>query len=185
MAQSVWDQFASRMLRVAQRKLGGARGRRVADEEDVALSAFESFCAGVEAGRFHTTEDKDELWPLLKVITERKAIDYLQHERRLKRGGGQVRGESALDAGADTSAAGGFGQIGGDQRSPLSEIQAKELYEQLLEVLDDETLCSIAVWKMEGYTNEEIAELLSCSRSTVVRKLEVIRTIWGAQFHDE
>ena len=150
MARSVWGRFAGRMSRLARRRLGGIRGRRVVDEEDVALSAFQSFCTGVATGRFQNVDDDDALWPLLKTITDRKAIDYLQRERRLKRGSGKVRGESAFDAGSDQSTAVGMVQVCGGGRSPLSEVQARELYQQLLDALDDETLCSIAVRKMEG-----------------------------------
>ena len=80
---------------------------------------------------------------------------------------------------------------GGDprfsERMPASEqvVEAAERYEQLLEVLGNEQLQKIAVWKMKGYTNEEIAGMLSCSRATVVRKLDVIRQIWNAERDDE
>jgi len=34
------------------------------------------------------------------------------------------------------------------------------------------------LWKFEGYTTEEIAGRLGCSRSKVARKLELIRKTW-------
>ena len=39
----------------------------------------------------------------------------------------------------------------------------------------------IALWKLEGYTNEEIASLptMNCSVRTVERKLRLIREAWG------
>ena len=43
------------------------------------------------------------------------------------------------------------------------------------------SLRKIAMWKMEGYTNEEIAEMLPCSRATVARKLAIIRKIWRSE----
>ena len=46
--------------------------RRAADEEDVALSAFDSFCRGAEQGRFPQLDGRDDLWHLLVVITVRK-----------------------------------------------------------------------------------------------------------------
>jgi DNA-binding CsgD family transcriptional regulator len=39
-------------------------------------------------------------------------------------------------------------------------------------------LRDVAVWKMEGYTNEEIAGQLGRSVPTVERKLASIRKIW-------
>ena len=47
----------------------------------------------------------------------------------------------------------------------------------LLESLGDVTLRLIALWRDEGYTDQEIAERLGCSRVTVQRKLKCIRTI--------
>ncbi|MBC8876713.1 MAG: RNA polymerase subunit sigma-70 [Planctomycetes bacterium] len=185
MARSVWDRFGSRLMQVARRKLGNGFSGRVADEEDVVISAFNSFCARVAAGKIEMTDDEEDLWPLLKVITERKAIDYFQRERRQKRGGGQVRGESALDGGSKSPRAGGVGEVPAGDRSPSSMARAAEMFEQLLDVLDDDMLRVIAIFKMEGRTNPEIAEIFCISRATVVRKLEVIRTVWEAQLQDE
>ena len=47
--------------------------------------------------------------------------------------------------------------------------------ECLLAGLGDEELRSVAVWKLEGYTNEEIAAQLGRAPSTVARKLQLIR----------
>jgi hypothetical protein len=50
-AQKLWEEYFSRLVVLARGKLRGAQ-RRVADEEDVALSAFDSFCRGAEGNRF-------------------------------------------------------------------------------------------------------------------------------------
>jgi hypothetical protein len=49
----------------------------------------------------------------------------------------------------------------------------------LLDLLGDKTLRQVAVWKMEGYGNHEIANKLACSLRTVARKLEAIRILWS------
>jgi len=36
----------------------------------------------------------------------------------------------------------------------------------------------IAQWKLDGYTNAEIAQRLGCGLRTVERRLELIRRIW-------
>ena len=66
----------------------------------MALSAFDSFCRGVEQGRFPQLKDRDGLWALLVLITVRKAADLANYNRRERRGSGQVRGDSALAAAA-------------------------------------------------------------------------------------
>lgn len=46
--------------------------------------------------------------------------------------------------------------------------------------LEDTTLRSVATWKLEGYTDAEIAARLGCVTRTVERKLARIRSIWAA-----
>ena len=104
-AQPLWERYYPRLVGLARERLRGTP-RRAADEEDVALSAFDSFCRGVEQGRFPDLKDRDGLWALLVLITVRKAADLVQYNRRDRRGGGRVRGDSALagpdgDTGAD------------------------------------------------------------------------------------
>src|SRR5438876_3765059 len=85
-AQKLWEGYFQKMVELARQKLQGLP-RRAADEEDVALSAFNSFCQGAGAGRFPQLQDRNNLWPLLVAITANKAVDLLRHERRKKRGG--------------------------------------------------------------------------------------------------
>jgi len=47
-----------------------------------------------------------------------------------------------------------------------------------LESLGDATLRRIALLKMEGFSNDEIAAQLDCGLRSVVRKLDVIRKRW-------
>lgn len=176
-AQKLWESYFQQLVVLARSKLRGAR-RRVADEEDVALSAFDSFCRGVERGRFPRLADRDDLWHLLIVITARKAADQIAHERRLKRGGGLVRGESAL-LGPDGDP--GLVQVVGSAPTPDFAAQVAEQCEYLLTQLGDEQLRHIATAKMEGYTNTEIAGQLGCVEVTVERRLRLIRTLWEKQ----
>jgi RNA polymerase sigma factor (sigma-70 family) len=174
------ERYRDQLVRLARRRLASTP-RRVADEEDVAQSALRSFWSGAVAGRFSQLRTREDLWPLLQLITQRKAIDYARRELRLKRGNGKVRGESALRGNRSTASGNGFARIAAEEPSPASAVEAAERYMALLEQLDDESLRKIAVWKTQGHTNEEIAQMLPCSRATVARKLAVIRRIWRAQ----
>ena len=69
----------------------------------------------------------------------------------------------------------------GEEPTPEFAAQVAEQYQRLLDLLGDETLRRVAVWKMEGFTKDEIAARLDCSRRTVARKLETIRIIWSAE----
>jgi DNA-directed RNA polymerase specialized sigma24 family protein len=173
-AQELWRRFASRLIGLARARLRAAP-RRAADEEDAVLSAFDSFCRGAEQGRFLQVQDRGDLWNLLVAITVRKVSDQVQHERRQKRGGGAVLGEADLARGSDDRA---FEDIIGSEPTPQLAAEMAEQCHRLLELLPDEDLRSIALLKMEGYTNDEIAGRLDCVRSTVQRKLNLIRARW-------
>ena len=179
-AQPLWERYFRRLVGLAREKLRGLP-RRAADEEDVALSAFDSFCRGAEAGRFPQLQDRDNLWHLLVALTVRKAVDLRRHETRQKRGGGGVLDEAAL---ADLPAGAGemdLEQVLGPEPTPEFAAQMAEECQRLLDCLDDATLRAVALAKMEGYTNEEIAARLGCAPRTVARKLEVIRKLWGEE----
>ncbi len=94
-AEKLWGRYYEGLTRLARLRLRNAP-RAVADEEDAALSAFDSFCKGAVEGRYPRLSDRDDLWKLLVVITERKAFDQAARERRQKRGGGKVLGTFEL-----------------------------------------------------------------------------------------
>ena len=176
-AQPLWQGFYKPMVALARKKLRGAP-RGMADEEDVALSAFDSFCRGAEQGRFPRLSDSNDLWRLLLVITERKAIDLVKHEKAQKRGEGLVRHEGSVTG--DSSAA-VFDKIAAREPTPEEAAQVAEKLRTLLDVLENDRQRAVAVAKMEGHTNEEISERINCAVPTVERDLKRIRKIWGKE----
>jgi DNA-directed RNA polymerase specialized sigma24 family protein len=177
-AQKLWERYFRRLVGLARKKLRTAP-RRAADEEDVALSAFDSFCRGAERGHFSQLHDRLDLWQVLVLLTARKAVDLAQHERRQKRGGGAVLDEAALPGPANSSAPrAALEQIEGPEPTPAFAAQVAEEYGRLLECLDSPELRTVAMRKVEGYGNEEIAEQLGCGVRTVERRLRLIRSIW-------
>jgi hypothetical protein len=61
--------------------------RRVADEEDVALSAFRSFCLGAQAGRFSKLVDAGESVAPADGDHGQQIVDLIRENNRQKRGG--------------------------------------------------------------------------------------------------
>ena len=175
-ARQLWGRYFDRLARLARTKLRDAP-RGPADEEDVALSAFESFCAGAAAGEFPQLGGRDDLWRLLVTITARKAANQRLHEQRQRRGGGRVLREAALD-GADAEAGQALEQVLGAEPTPEFAALVAEECRLRLDGLRDETLRQVALLRMEGYRNEEIATRLEISLRSVERKLEVIRRRW-------
>lgn len=168
----LWQSYFTRLVGLARKKLLG-QSRAAADEEDVALSAFASFCRGVAASRFPRLADHEDLWKVLVLLTARKAHRLLQYEGRYKRGGGHVRHSSTL-AEEDRDLAEFLG------REPTPEFVASMAEEcrRLIDGLGDTDLRSIVLWKMEGCTTDEIASQLGCVPRTIERKLRVIRGLW-------
>jgi DNA-directed RNA polymerase specialized sigma24 family protein len=179
-AQQLWEGYFRRLVRLARARLQTIP-RRAADEEDVALSAFNSFCQGAEQGRFPRLDDRDDLWQVLVLLTTRKAANLVRLERRQRRGGGKVRNASALAGGE--AGPGEWPLDGLVAREPDPEFAAlvAEQCRALLERLANPALQAVAVWKMEGHTNEEIAAKLGRSVATVERKLQMIRQIWAEE----
>ena len=175
--QQLWEIYFHRLVALARKRLQGAP-RAVADEEDVALSAFHSFFRCAREGRFPQLLDRHDLWQLLVLIAARKAAKQVQHERRQRRGAGNVHHASAL-AGGDGSENGPlFADLIGREPEAALAAQLVEDYQRLLDGLGDDGLRSIAVWKLEGYTNAEIAAKLDRSLATIERKLGLIRDAW-------
>jgi RNA polymerase sigma factor (sigma-70 family) len=181
-AQPLWERYFARLVRLAQARLRSRPWpKAVEDEEDAALSAFDSFCRAATQGRFPRLDDRDDLWRLLVFLTERKVTDQMRRARRLKRGGRRIRTEGDPAAIGPHDPPGGLDRIAGPEPTPEFAAEFAEQYCHLFELLRDEDLRRIAVWRLEGHTVDEIAERLGCARRTVARRLELIRTLWRAQ----
>jgi DNA-directed RNA polymerase specialized sigma24 family protein len=176
-AQHLWERYFHQLVTLARNRLRGVP-RAAADEEDVALSAFDSFYRRAEQGQFPHLHDRQDLWQLLVVITLRKAIGLRRHERRTKRGGGTALHEGGMSEG-DSSADGlVLAEVISREPDPEFAAQVTDNFEHLLNQLGDARLQSVAVLKMEGWTIEEIAAKVSCVPRTVDRRLRLIRRIW-------
>jgi DNA-directed RNA polymerase specialized sigma24 family protein len=171
--RQLWQGYFPRLVGLARQKLQGSP-RRVADEEDVALSAFGSFCRAAEAGRFPDLLDRDSLWRLLVVFTARKAAHLRRDQGRPKRCSGRPVHS---------------GQEGEDElkevlsREPSPELVAELVEEcrRLLARLGDPELEAVAVARMEGHSVEELAERFGYSSRSIKRKLRMIRDLWSGE----
>ncbi len=175
-AQELWQRYFHRLIGLARKKLGDLP-RRAAAEEDVALSAFDSFCRAAEVGRFPKLEDRDDLRQVLVLITARKACDLREHEGRDKRDWRRVQ-EEAQASGESSWGGSALSGVLSREPDPAFAAEVVEQGRRLLEALADEELRQIVLRKMEGYTNVEIAAQRRCALSTVERRLRLIRRRW-------
>src|SRR3989442_1108432 len=83
-AEVLWKSYFQKLVALARHKLR-FNPRAVAYQEDVVLSAFDSFFRAVENNRFPQLDDRDDLWQVLVLLTARKAYRLIEHENRQKR----------------------------------------------------------------------------------------------------
>lgn len=175
-AEPLWHAYFQKLVGVARHKLATAP-RAAADEEDVALSAFQSFWNGVRADRFPQLTDRTSLWPLLVAITAHKCVDLVRHQTRAKRGGGVAHDPpAALEV------------VVSREPEPDIPIQITDQLATLLACLDrtgDPQLRKVAELRLHGHSADEIGSTLDCSKRTVERKLAVIERCWAAEVDDD
>jgi RNA polymerase sigma factor (sigma-70 family) len=161
-ADCLWNRYFERLVRLARKKLGSTP-RREADEEDVAVIVFRNLWQGAELGRFPELRNRENLWPLLVVLTSRRVHDLRRREKRRSSDGDPEE----LD------------HIIAEEPCPEFAAMMTENVSRLFAVLDP-VQRKVAQGKLEGRGNAEIARELGCSQRTVERKLHVIRRIWDA-----
>jgi DNA-directed RNA polymerase specialized sigma24 family protein len=155
--QPLWERYFRLILRHARSRLPRGAGF---DSEGIVVSAFKSFWRAARAGRFPRLNDRHDLWQLLIVITNRKIIDaWHKNGRRASVGEGPLLALAAAEP------------------TPEFVVAIAEELEALLDRLGDDRLRKIALWKMEGDTNQVIADRLELSLRTVANKLNLIRAI--------
>jgi hypothetical protein len=128
------ETYFEALTRVARKRLGD-RPRRTADEEDLALSAFQCLCDGAKNGRFEGHMDRTDLWKLLLVITRQKVADHVRRVSAAKRGSGRISGESVFLAGGDDLSRYGIEHIAAEAPTPELLASLNEEFHRLMDLL--------------------------------------------------
>lgn len=164
--QKVWERYFPRLVGLARKILESSR-RRAVDEEDVALSALKSFCHRARQNEFPQLEDRHDLWKLLMTITVRKAckVRRREHKPHVK-----PTPQTFLEK-----------HVTAKEPDPRLAAELADQFEYLLGLLHDERARRIALLKLEGYKNSEIADKVNRSVATVERKLQLVRRIWSEE----
>lgn len=170
-AAQLWKRFVPRLLGLARQVLA-SHPRLNSFADDVVQSVFASFFHRVRAGQF-VLDDRDDLWNLLAVMTVRKTRRAIRQESAEKRGSGRVISETGL--GTLPLEAIAVSRLG-----PEFDLYAEELLNRL-----SEELRSVAVLRLMGYTNSEIARQLDWTVRKVERKLQLIRLTWEKDFPEK
>lgn len=174
----LWRRYFQRMVRLANsriRRLSGA----AADGEDVALSAFHGFYAAARRGDFPDLDDRESLWRVLVTCTLNRSRNLADRTTAQKRS--QPQQNVPLSDGQDQQTSG---------RDVAAEmVDASDELVFLLQLLDQEDstgeLRQIALWKLEGLSNEQIAKQIKRRNSLVGQKLRLIRLLWEVHLKHE
>ena len=165
-ARILWQHLHKGLLELAQKQLAETTPTGF-DEEDVVLSAFNALCDAIRQGRYDIG-DRNELWRMATVIVVNRAYNRLRDEKRLRRGGGRKRKPSSV-----------LESLVCPKPDATTVLMMQEECQHMLAKLKTPDLEMVALLKVEGHTDEQVAEKLGCSRRTVQRRLSIIRKLWA------
>ena len=168
----IYRHYYPRLVRFAVRTIGNSP-RRWWDEEDVVSKAFASFFRRGREGSFRVILNRNDLWKLLATITKRKTINQIRDQQCERRGGASMPMAEAELADCNLSLA----EVCADVESPSAIVDNAEAHVRALAVLDPD-LAEIAMYRLQGFTNVEIAAKINRSVPTVERRLRMIRQKW-------
>ncbi len=177
-AKKLWDRYGPQLIEISRRRFGGVLGA-FEDEDDLAQSVFKALWTGATDGRLEGIQDRERLWWLLLKITRRKALNRHIYNTRQKRDHNPI--SLSRPSEDDGSIAPEERIADNDQPPPDLILILAEEQDRLLGMLRDDTLRSIALWKMDGHTHEDIAQKLGVTTRTVIRKFNLIREIWSQE----
>ncbi len=156
-----WDHYYPRLTRVA-RAMMKTLPRTAYDEEDAAIGTFSIVCEKLREGRYPNLVDHAGVWRLMKKVLHHRVRQRAQYELARKR---------KLPVWHPSRV---------EESSVADHYRGEECveYGDLLTRLNDPHLERLVMWKLEGYTNHEIAGKLNRTRRTVQRSLETVRERW-------
>jgi RNA polymerase sigma factor (sigma-70 family) len=159
--------YFDRLVQLASKRLRNLPGLGGYDE-DLALRSFHSVYQRLrDPARPLDMAGRDDLWRLLATRTISRAIDLIRRHRP-----GEVPGDQDVT------------QLLTREPTPEEAAEVADECQRLLDALPGPELRQIALWKVEGYTNEEIAAQLDCVPRTVERKVSRIRLLWQHELKD-
>jgi RNA polymerase sigma factor (sigma-70 family) len=175
-AERLWNRYIGKLLAVAKSKLGPGTQRH-SDPEDVAYVAFWQMCRRAREDGFSKLDDRNDLWQVLLLLTERRARDAgrrtaarLRHEvGESNAGGSGQEGQRAFDCLPDES-----------EVRPEDTVEVAELYERLHQELPEAELRKIVELRLAGFSHREIADAMEISLRSVERKVAIIKTRWAS-----
>jgi len=155
------ETYFERLVQLARQRLRDLPGM-AAYGEDVALRSFYSLCQRLrDPSQPLELAGRDDLWRLLATRTISRTIDLIRRHRPA-----EIPGVHEVE------------QLLTREPTPDEAAEMADECRRLLDLLPEPELRQIALWKVEGFTNEEIAARLDCVPRTIERKVSRIRLLW-------
>lgn len=175
-AEYVWRRYFGRSVNLARQGLAGLRDT-ARDAEDVALSAMNALFQQAKQQEAAGLRDRHDLWRLLSTCTLNRTRNLMRDSLRAKRSLGGEHPEPSpeeLDRELRLRVA--------QELDPAEAVMVADEIRNLLNLLDVEDptqrLRQVALWKLDGCTDREVAVRMNCTRKTVCARLALIRAVW-------
>jgi RNA polymerase sigma-70 factor (ECF subfamily) len=177
-AKQIVAQYEQRLGALVRSRLDVRLKNRV-DAEDVLQSAFRSFFRRAGEGEFQF-DDWNGLWALLAQIAVRKSYRQSVHHRAQRR---DVRREQSTESDDDS---GKTWETEGRQASPEEDASLQEILALLVGALKDEKQRQAVIFRLQGYSLAEIAEMpdIGLSQRTLFRLMKKVKA-WLERRLDE
>jgi DNA-directed RNA polymerase specialized sigma24 family protein len=166
----LWERYFPRLAALGEQLIRGQPWAACFDGEDAALSAFDNFWQAASGGRYPELANRNELWALLTTILRHKVRDRAKQACRDRR-----------DVRRHQTGSPDLNRVLDPEPSPDLATLLEEECRRLLDRLGDDRLRQVALLKVKGHADQEVAAALGCGLRTVERKLERIRLIWSKE----
>jgi RNA polymerase sigma-70 factor (ECF subfamily) len=170
-AQQLFDHYVNRLLPLARVRLSQRVASRV-DAEDIVQSVFRTFFKRLKAGEFQI-EEADDLCKLLVRITVHKTLRQISYHRAGKRDCNLETRQT------EESQSQLFQTLGRDPGPEVCVAFLNQLEHFLGQLKPDER--QVLELRMQGHSNEEIAQQLGTYDRKIRRVIERVRTVAEAE----
>jgi RNA polymerase sigma-70 factor, ECF subfamily len=172
-ARVIWERFSTRLQSLVRRHLDN-RIRRREDEQDILQSMYVSFCAGQLEGKTQPS-GREELWKLLVRIAMCKVVNTANRNKAARRDYRRERPDTDHSVPTESLFPRWMLEhVDRAQPSPDEKLIVIEELQRLLHGLPED-LRSIVLWKLEGFTNAEIACMIGRTVRCIELKMQLIR----------
>jgi RNA polymerase sigma-70 factor (ECF subfamily) len=164
-ARQLFDNYVDRLVALVRRRISPRLTSRV-DPEDVVQSVFRTFFNRLKAGRFRF-EEQDDLCKLLMRITLHKTLRQVAFHKAAKR-------DPNLETGQNDPARERLLELLDREPTPEAAVEFMDQMDHFLNQLRPQER-QILVLRLQGYSNDEIAQQLGIYDRKIRRVLERIR----------